>query len=87
MYVSAVIAAFFATALASKSYIGVDRSSLLIKEAAGKSYRNFNRQTKPLERILQRYGGSACIKALAFSLEPKLVDRSDNGWNWSTQNW
>ena len=82
-----MIAAFSATALASKSYIGVDRSSLLIKVAAGKSYRNFNRQTKPLEKTLKQYGGSACIKALSFSLEPKLVVCLDNGWNWSTQNW
>ncbi|KAF1935935.1 glycosyl hydrolase 53 [Clathrospora elynae] len=47
---------FATTALAALSYKGVDWSSLLIEEKAGKTYKNAAGQTQPLETILKNSG-------------------------------
>ncbi|KAJ4361918.1 hypothetical protein N0V83_010859 [Neocucurbitaria cava] len=47
---------FAASALAALPYKGVDWSSLLIEEKAGKTYKNSNGQTQPLETILKASG-------------------------------
>lgn len=47
---------FAATALAAIPNKGVDWSSLLIEERAGKTYKNANGQTQPLETILKNSG-------------------------------
>jgi arabinogalactan endo-1,4-beta-galactosidase len=46
----------FIAAVQALTYKGVDWSSLLIEEAAGKTYRNSNGTTKPLETILKNSG-------------------------------
>lgn len=48
--------AVFATANAALTYKGVDWSSLLVEEAAGKTYKNTAGTTQPLETILKASG-------------------------------
>ncbi|KAJ4324588.1 hypothetical protein N0V94_001158 [Neodidymelliopsis sp. IMI 364377] len=47
---------FAATALAALPYKGIDWSSLLVEEKAGKTYKNAAGQTQPLETILKNTG-------------------------------
>ena len=57
MRLPSLLALFYATgALAALPYKGVDWSSLLIEEKAGKSYKNAAGQTQPLETILKANG-------------------------------
>jgi arabinogalactan endo-1,4-beta-galactosidase len=57
MRLSTLLTALYATsALAALPYKGIDWSSLLIEEKAGKSYKNAAGQTQPLETILKANG-------------------------------
>lgn len=50
---------FISTTQAALTYKGVDWSSLLVEERAGKIYRNAAGQQQPLEKILQSSGVNA----------------------------
>lgn len=50
---------FISTTQAALTYKGVDWSSLLVEERAGKIYRNAAGQQEPLEKILQSSGVNA----------------------------
>jgi arabinogalactan endo-1,4-beta-galactosidase len=57
MRLPSLLSLFFATtALAALPYKGVDWSSLLVEEKAGKTYKNSAGQTQPLETILKNTG-------------------------------